>query len=149
MGVARGSGTLITYALGSCVGIAVYDPMIHLGALVHIMLPESAGMDMSNPFKYADTGIEAMLRKMEAFGGVKRRYVCKIAGGARMFEIKGNSNLGNIGERNTQSVRNIFAKEHIGISGQAVGADYARTMIFDVGTGQVKIRTFGKSEISL
>lgn len=149
LGVMRVSGTLTTYALGSCIGISLFDPDIHLGALLHIMLPECAGMDMSNPYKFADTGIDAMLRKMKAFGGIKNRYICKIAGGARMFELKGTSNLGNIGERNIESVRRIFGREQIRISRQEVGADYARTMILDVETGQVRIRTFGKAEICL
>ena len=78
--------------------------MIKLGALLHIMLPE-AGVTNVNPMKFADTGIRETLRKFYVFGGMKGRIVCKIAGGAKMFEMKGQGGFGNIGERNIQSVK--------------------------------------------
>ena len=77
MKILRQEGTLITYALGSCIGITFYDPMIKLGALLHIMLPE-AGATNVNPMKFADTGIRETLRKFYVFGGMKSRIVCKI-----------------------------------------------------------------------
>lgn len=149
MKIARQEGTLITYALGSCIGISLYDPSIKLAALLHIMLPESGNMNDGNLFKFADTGIQETLRKMSVFGGMKNRYICKIAGGARMFEISGTSGIGNIGERNIESVRRILSREHIRIARQDVGANYARTMLVDVSTGAVKIRTFGRTELVL
>ncbi len=145
--IARREGTLITYALGSCIGIALYDPNIKLGGLLHIMLPSSQNAKQDNIFKFADTGIREMLRKMQVFGGVKSRYMCKIAGGAKMFEMQGN--LGNIGQRNVESVRQILQMEQIRIQRQDVGANYARTMTLDVETGIVKIRSFGRPELTL
>ena len=88
MKILRQEGVLITYALGSCIGISFYDPMIKLGALLHIMLPEGRQIGGANLMKYADTGIRETLRKLNAFGGTNRRMVCKIAGGAKMFEMK-------------------------------------------------------------
>lgn len=147
MKMTRQEGVLITYALGSCVGISLYDPGIKLGALIHIMLPKSEVFSEQQAFKFADSGIQETLRKMSIFGGMKGRYICKIAGGARMFEMKGTSGISNIGERNVESVRNILRTEGIRIRGQEVGDNYARTMLLDVATGVVKIRTFGRSEI--
>ena len=72
MKIARQEGELITYALGSCIGIAFYDPMIKLGGLLHIMLPEKSATD-SNVLKYADSGIRETLRKLYAFGATKSR----------------------------------------------------------------------------
>ena len=149
MAITRQEGTLITYALGSCIGISLYDPAIKLGSLLHIMLPEAANMREPNVFKFADTGIQETLRKMSVFGGMKSRYVCKIAGGARMFEIQGSSGIGNIGERNIESVKNVMRSEQIRVVKQDVGANYARTMLLDVATGAVAIRTFGKPELVL
>lgn len=146
MKISRQEGTLITYALGSCVGITFYDPMIKLGALLHIMLPEAGTAANANCLKFADTGIQETLRKMYAFGAVKSRLVCKIAGGAKMFEMKGQGGLGNIGERNVRSVKQILLKEGIRIRGEDTGANYARTMVIDLTTGEVKIRTVGKPE---
>lgn len=145
MKISRQEGTLITYALGSCIGITFYDPMIKLGALLHIMLPE-AGTSNVNPLKFADTGIHETLRKFYAFGGMKSRTVCKIAGGAKMFEMKHQGNFGNIGERNIRSVKKILQQEGIRISGEDTGLNYARTMLIDLSSGEVKIRTVGKAE---
>ena len=89
MKMTRQEGILITYALGSCIGVSFYDPMIKLGALLHIMLPEKSGAKDGNVYKFADTGIHETLRKLSAFGATKSRMVCKIAGGAKMFEMKG------------------------------------------------------------
>lgn len=146
MKITRQEGLLITYALGSCIGISFWDPMIKLGALLHIMLPERGRTNNDNVFKYADSGIAETLRKLGAYGGTKRRLVCKIAGGAKMFEMKGVGDLGNIGERNIQMVKKIMLSEGLHISGEDIGANYARTMSLDVSTGEVRIKTMGKSE---
>ena len=147
MKIARREGTLITYALGSCVGITFYDPMIKLGALVHILLPEAGDNAAGNIFKFADTGIKETLRKLEVFGGVKSRYQCKIAGGAKMFEM--SAGIGNICERNVKMVEKVLAEEHIRVMAKDVGANYARTMLLDVTTGTVKVRTSGRNETIL
>lgn len=146
MKMTRQEGILITYALGSCIGISFYDPMIKLGALLHIMLPEKNQASDSNILKFADSGIQETLRKFCAFGGVKRRTVCKIAGGAKMFEMKGPGGLGNIGERNALTVKRILTAEGLRISGEDTGGNCARTMLIDVATGQVSIRSVGKPE---
>lgn len=149
MKMTRQEGELITYALGSCIGISIYDPMIKLGALIHIMLPEQKGMADMNLFKYADTGVTETVRKLCAFGGIKARMECKLAGGAKMFEFKSGGELGNIGERNAQSVKRMIRQEGIRIIGEDTGANYARTMLLDVNTGKVSIRTFGRAELLL
>ena len=149
MKIARREGTLITYALGSCIGITLYDPAIKLAGLLHIMLPEAGNMADMNVYKFADTGIQEMLRKMTAFGGIKRRHQCKIAGGAKMFEMGGAGGIGNIGERNVRSVEAIMRTEQIHIMKKDVGLNYARTMMIDVDTGIVRVRTAGRQEVVL
>ena len=146
MKMTRQEGVLITYALGSCIGVSFYDPMIKLGALLHIMLPEKGRGNDSNIYKFADSGIQETLRKLTAFGGSKSRMVCKIAGGAKMFEMKGSGGLGNIGERNAQNVKRILMAEGLRVTSEDVGANYARTMLLDVTTGNVYVRSAGKPE---
>lgn len=151
MKIARNEGRLITYALGSCIGITLYDPGIKLGALIHIMLPEATGdpKKMNNIFKFADTAIPETLRKLAVFGGMKSRYICKIAGGAQMFSINSGAGIGNIGERNIQSVRRVLQAEGIKIKSQDVGGNCARTMLMDLETGLVQLRIVGKSIVTL
>lgn len=149
MKIIRQEGTLITYALGSCIGISFYDPVIKLSALLHIMLPEARDPSEPQIFKFADTGIKETLRRMSVFGGVRERYVCKIAGGAKMFEMQGTSSLANIGQRNIDSVKVQLRVEQLRLTGQDVGSNYARTMLLDADTGKVTIRTFGKRDVVL
>ena len=149
MKLSRGDGRIITYALGSCIGITFYDPLTRLGALLHIMLPSQLSTGDANAFKFADSGIRETLRKLRVFGMVKQRMVVKIAGGAKMFEIRGNSSFGNIGERNIESVKRVLAAEGIRIVAEDVGGNYARTMILELSTGRVTVRTVGHPECYL
>ncbi len=149
MKLSRGDGRIITYALGSCIGITFYDPLTRLGALLHIMLPSQLSTGDANAFKFADSGIRETLRKLRVFGMVKQRMVVKIAGGAKMFEIRGNSSFGNIGERNIESVKRVLAAEGIRIVAEDVGGNYARTMALDLLTGKVTVRTVGRPERNL
>lgn len=147
MKICRAPGTLVTYALGSCIGVCIYDPVLKLAGMVHIMLPNVYENCKDNIFKYADTGVPETIRKMEAFGAVRSRLVCKIAGGAKMFEISGNSSIGNIGERNAESVKNILRMERVRLLRADVGSNYARTLYFDASTGEATVKAFGKPEL--
>lgn len=146
MKMAKDQGMLITYALGSCIGICLYDPAVHIGAMVHVMLPLNMETGRKNPMKYADTGIKETLRLMEEKGAVRSRIVAKIAGGASMFQISGGT-LGNIGQRNIESVHINLKRAGIQLLKEDVGGTVARTLLFDVSTGQACIRSYGKPEI--
>ena len=146
MKLAKAPGVLITYALGSCIGLCFHDPKLKLGALLHIMLPLNMETGRKTPLKYADTGIRETLRQLEAQGALRSRITVKIAGGAKMFEVNGG-NLGNIGQRNIESVHTILRKENIRLLGEYVGCNVARTMLFDVDSGQACIRSYGKQDI--
>lgn len=145
MKMAQNSGMLITYALGSCIGICLYDQAIRLGALVHIMLPLNMETGRTNTMKYADTGIRETLRQMESRGASRNRITAKIAGGAKMFEIKGGS-LSNIGLRNIESVHTTLKREGVKLLQEDVGGTVARTLLFDVSNGLGCVRCYGRPE---
>ncbi len=136
---------LISYALGSCVGICIIDKAAKIAGMAHIMLPYNNNSDRINIFKYADTGIAEMVKQMEYIGGLRPRMVAKIAGGARMFDIKGSSTIGNIGERNIAATKETLQKLKIRLFAEDVGLNYGRTIIFDSSTGNLTIKSFGKS----
>ena len=148
MKITRNEGVLTTYALGSCIGICLYDPVIKLAGMVHIMLPHSTD-SKDSIFKYANTGISETIRKMEVFGAVKRRLVAKIAGGAKMFNIPGDNDFGNIGKRNIDAVITKLRGEGIPIKSQDVGGEIARTMIIYAENGEVTVKTFGRADKKL
>ena len=146
MKMLQGEGILITYALGSCIGLCFHDPRLRLGALLHIMLPLNMEAGRTHPMKYADTGIKETLRQLEAKGASRSRMTVKIAGGAKMFEIAGGSGLGNIGQRNIESVHAILKRDNLRLCGEYTGGTVARTLLFDVGTGLGCVRCYGKPE---
>jgi len=147
MKMAKGSGTLITYALGSCIGICLYDPVTKVGALVHIMLPLNMETGRTHPMKYADTGVRETLKLMESMGASRARITAKIAGGAKMFEISGGGSLGNVGQRNIESVHIVLKREGIRLLKEDVGGKVARTLLFDVSNGMGCVRCYGRPEM--
>ena len=149
MKMAKGLGTLITYALGSCIGICLYDPLTKVGALIHIMLPLNMETGRTHPMKYADTGVRETLKMMESMGASRARITAKIAGGAKMFEISGGGSLGNVGQRNIESVHMVLKREGIRLLKEDVGGTGARTLSFDVSDGTGCVRSHGRPELSL
>ena len=145
--MASREGMLITYGLGSCIGICLYDPVLRLAALVHVMLPLNMETGRKSPLKYADSGIRETLKQMEARGAKRSRITAKIAGGARMFDVPGNGSLGNIGQRNIESVHMTLKREGIKLLKEDVGGSVARTLLFDAATGQACVRSYGKPEL--
>ena len=147
MKVATKEEGIITYALGSCIGICLYDQTSKIAGMIHIMLPEPGGRgDVDNIAKYATTGIPELLKKMDAAGASRSRLVAKIAGGAKMFNMTNMKNIGDVGMRNAETVRKILSQERIRLLKEDCGQDYARTMTFFRETGEAKITSYGHEE---
>lgn len=150
LNVVRSPDVLVTYALGSCAGICLYDPMSKLAGLAHILLPSSSmsrNVDAKEAMKYADTCIVMLVKKMEGMGASRANLKAKIAGGAQMFAFKSSSaDLGNIGARNVQSVKQTLAQLRIPIIAEDTGQDYGRTVFFYGENGAMKVKSVKKGE---
>ena len=139
LNVCKAPDAITTLGLGSCIGIAVYDPVTKIGGLAHIMLPDSTKIrNNSNIAKFADTGIEELIRKVTAAGASKARLVAKIAGGARMSEV------GNIGAKNAEASKKKLKELGIRIVAEDTGLNYGRTVVLDCNTGDFMIKSVGK-----
>ena len=137
---------LTTLGLGSCIGIALWDPTTKIGGLAHIMLPDSTKIrNNSNIAKFADTGIAELVRQMEAMGVPRKRLVAKIAGGARMFEVSGSTSVGNIGEKNALASKQKLQELGIPILAEDTGLNYGRTVELNCENGDYVIKAVGKS----
>ncbi len=135
---------LITVGLGSCIGIALYDKILGIGGLAHIMLPDSTLFNtVNNPVKFADLAIPILLERMEKLGASRRNLKAKIAGGASMFNFSDKSMIMDVGNRNGQAVKAVLEGLSIPIIGEDIGGSKGRTMIFDTSNGTVQIRTVG------
>lgn len=139
---------ITTLGLGSCVGIALRDPITKIGGLAHIMLPDSTTIrNNTNIPKFADTGIEELVKRVVARGANRTKLVAKIAGGAQMFSFQGgNSEATRVGERNVEAVKKKLAEMHIPIIAEDTGKNFGRTVIFYPENGDFVIRAVGKPE---
>ena len=146
--VAKAPDGLTTLGLGSCVGIAIRDPLNKIGGLAHIMLPDSTQIrNNSNIYKFADTGIEELVNIIIKNGGIRSRLVAKIAGGAQMLSFQSGATIIPIGERNVEATKEKLKEMNIPILSEDVGKDFGRTVIFFPDTGEFVIRAIGKEEI--
>lgn len=140
--------SVTTLGLGSCVGVALRDPITKIGGLAHVMLPDSTQFDNSmNIAKFADTGTKELVRLMVAAGANKSRIVAKIAGGAQMFSVSGKGgSMVAVGERNVLAVKKVLAELKIPILASDTGLNFGRTVIFYPETGDYVIKAVGKGE---
>jgi len=134
---------LVTYSLGSCIGVSLYDPVTRIGGVLHYQLPDSK-MDpeksQTNPFMFADTGMKELVNKMIAMGVKKKRMQVKIAGGAKM---QNGPDGFDIGKRNHLAIRKILWKNGMFIDSEDVGGFSPRNIYLDIADGSVVIRTLG------
>jgi chemotaxis protein CheD len=135
-----------TWGLGSCVGIALRDPVTKIGGLAHIMLPDSTTIKSNqNRAKFADTGIDELVQQMEKLGAKKDRIVAKLAGGAAMFTTN-RVDVVQVGKRNVEASEAKLQAMNIPILAKDTGENYGRTVTFFPETGEFHIRAVGKSE---
>lgn len=139
---------LTTLGLGSCVGIALRDPIAKIGGLAHIMLPDSTAIRNAglNIAKFADTGIVELVRQMERMGARRGCMTAKLAGGATMFAFQGKSDMVQVGVRNAEASVRKLRELSIPIMAQDTGGDYGRTVIFYPESGDYIIRAVGRPE---
>lgn len=134
---------LVTYSLGSCVGVAVYDPAVRVGGLIHCMLPLSR-LDPERakrtPQMFTDTGVPTLLNAVLDLGASRKRLIVKVAGGAAPLSDNG---VFKIGERNYTVLRKVLWKNDILIASEEVGGTVARTMTLFLDTGKTTIRSGG------
>lgn len=147
IGVARHPARLMTPALGSCVAVALWDPVLHIGALGHIMLPTPGDGRSALSAKYAEFAVPEMVRQMTAAGALKKRIVAKIAGGAAMFSR--DSGVASIGDRNVEEVKRQLALMRIPLVAEDTRQGHARTveLVLDTGVLLVHSHRYGTREI--
>ena len=139
--------SLITYALGSCLGIALHDPVAVVGGLLHIMLPLGTvdpGKASKNPYMFVDTGVPRLFMECYKAGARKERLIVKVAGGASR---NGEEDYFQIGKRNFTILRKLLWKNGVLLKSHDVGGNLSRTMALDVGTGMVSLRIHGNETI--
>ncbi|OGP64848.1 MAG: chemotaxis protein CheD [Deltaproteobacteria bacterium RBG_13_53_10] len=137
---------IVTHALGSCLGVAVHDPVASVGGLLHVMLPLStidpAKADR-NPFMFVDTGFPALLIECFKIGAQKQRMEIRVAGGANSHNRE-EDDVFQIGKRNLIILRKLLWKNGLMLKSSDVGGTNSRTMSLEVGSGKVMIKSGGQ-----
>ena len=147
LNICKSPDMITTLGLGSCVGITLYDPVTKIGGLAHVMLPDSTAIrNNTNIAKFADTGIDELLKRVIAAGANKTRLQAKIAGGAKMFAVSGNSDMGRIGDRNADAARAKLKELGIRLLVDETGLNFGRTIELYCETGELHIKAVGKPE---
>lgn len=135
------SDVVVTHSLGSCVGVAVWDPFAIVGGILHFQLPSSTCGHVppqENPCMYADTGITSLFRAAASLGAAAGRMKVRLSGGASVLDSSGTF---NIGVRNLTAARRVLWKHGILVSAEDVGGDFWRTMVLDISSGRLTIKT--------
>ena len=132
---------LVTFALGSCIAVAIYDPLTKVGGLLHYMLPDST-LDpqkaQNQPAMFADTGIPLLFKSCYRLGGEKKRMVVKVAGGASILD---DTNFFRIGQKNITALRKIFWKNNVMIDAEDTGSNYNRTVRLNLSNGKFLVKS--------
>lgn len=147
LAVATHPQLLVTQALGSCVGVCLWDPRSRIGGMAHVMLPSAPASFSGRAHRFADLAIPALLERMRSMGARESGLVAKLAGGSAMF--KGESGIDTIGGRNVEAVKRQLALHGIKIKASDTGGSHARTieLLLDTGVLLVRSYTFGMREI--
>ena len=146
LGVVKTPEKITTLGLGSCVGVVLYDRISKIGGMVHIVLPDSKNQPGVNRAKYADTGIEELLRQMVSAGAHRAAITAKLAGGANMFGSLQKSDMLNVGLRNAESSKISLGRLKIPIMAEDLGGSHGRTIELSAEDGSLRIKTLGKNE---
>jgi chemotaxis protein CheD len=139
----RRDDVLVTYSLGSCVGVTLYDPEAGVGGMIHCMLPLSKidrEKAAAKPGMFVDTGIPLLLKKVFDLGAQRKSLICRVAGAASLLDEK---KLFKIGERNYTVLRKILWKNNILIDAEDVGGQMARTLHLYMDSGRTTIKSKG------
>jgi len=143
MKVGQKGDTIVTHALGSCLGLMVYDPVAQVGGMLHAMLPLSKinpEKAKTNPFMFVDTGVPDLFKEIYSMGGQKERLIVKAAGcGAPL----GKNEMFKIGERNYTILKKLLWKNGLLLTAEAIGGSVGRTVYFDLSTGRTIISSKG------
>lgn len=136
---------IITYALGSCIAVVIYDPMACVGGMLHFMLPDST-LDKTKaaaaPGMFADTGVPLLFKTCYQLGAEKRRLIVKIAGGA---SILNDADYFRIGQKNITAMRKLFWKNNVLIKAEDTGKNCNRTVKLQLADGKCFVRSSGGS----
>ncbi|MCF6246391.1 MAG: chemotaxis protein CheD [Desulfobacula sp.] len=141
--------SIVTYSLGSCIGLVIYDPAVRVGGILHYMLPESS-IDKEKaslkPYMFADSGIPRLFKAAYQLGAAKNRIKIYAAGGAEILDQKG---FFNIGRRNYMALKKMFFKNNVMINKQNVGGNNNRTVRIEIATGDIYVKTSGSKEVMI
>lgn len=137
---------LTTFSLGSCLGVAMFDPVARAGGLLHSMLPDSQLEPIKaarQPGMFIDTGVKALVNALVELGAERSRLKVYVAGGAQIMDSAG---FFSIGQKNYEALLAALKAEGLSIEAEQVGGMVNRTMHLSIATGGVSLKVSGHAK---
>jgi len=136
------NAVLVTFGLGSCVAVCIYDPEAKVAGMMHVVLPTgNATLNGRSPGKYADSGTPLLVQRMENLGAKRSRMMAKIAGGARVVRGAASETLMDIGQKNIEAVKKALESEGVTINAFDTGGVHGRSVWLRAKSGLMMVRT--------
>jgi chemotaxis protein CheD len=140
---ANAEDVIVTYALGSCIAVMAYDPVVRVGGMIHFMLPFSKTAPdkaESRPAMFCDSGVPVLFESLYRLGAKKENIIVKVAGGGKLWEDSGTF---DIGKRNYTALRKLFWINNVIIASEDVGGNKSRTARLYLNDGRVTVTSKG------
>jgi putative nucleotidyltransferase with HDIG domain len=119
--------------LGSCLGITLVDRQANVGGLLHLLLAEATGMDVSfRPKSYATTGMPYFIKELIDAGASKERLEACVAGGALIGPLSDQDLSLDIGGRTSEVVQAYLKDQGIPLNESETGGYSGRKMSLDL-----------------
>jgi chemotaxis receptor (MCP) glutamine deamidase CheD len=135
--------------LGTCLGVAIYDPVAAVGGLIHLLLPEPMSIDGTfQPEKYASTGFPLFLQALAGAGAAVENMKACIAGGALVGPLEDSDIELDIGGRTAERVMQIIAAEGIRVDKLETGGFFTCSLTLDLRTWECRIEPAGFDRLS-
>jgi chemotaxis protein CheD len=149
--IATGSEVLLAIGLGSCVGLALYDPRARVAGLAHVMLPHpTSARKPTPPGRFGSTAVDHLLELMAEHGALRRRIFARMVGGAAMFEsVLNDDGQPSLGQRNVEATRAAIKEAGLRLTGEAVGGNFGRTVQFHARNGKLLITSVRRVDVIL
>jgi len=133
--------TTISFILGSCVAVCVWDPVSGVGGATHYLLPSWDGRGTATA-RYGSVAIPLLIQKLAEAGADRSQLRAKLFGGGCLFDMmrEGGSGREHLGTRNVETAREILGKAQIRIVSADLGGERGKRIEFYTKTGEAVVR---------
>ena len=138
---------IISTVLGSCISVALYDPVKKQGGMNHFLLPKNGSNSLTEntiikqEYRYGIYAMEILINSLLKMGSSKRNLIAKVFGGSEMFKVSGK--VSNVGKQNRDFALVFLKNEDIPVLSSDLGGQLGRKVLFFPNTGKILLKKLG------